>query len=199
MADRAYEVIAQQPLYRGFFNLTRLRLRHTRFDGGWSRELDRELFHRGRCVAVLPYDPVTDRVVLIEQFRVGALGVKSDPWLLEIVAGAIEDGESPEEVAHREAFEEAGCRLRELLRIGEFFPTPGACSERLTLFCGLVDATGIGGIHGLAEEDEDIRVNAVDFATAMAWLEEGTIDTAVTIIGLQWLALNRERLRADLA
>ena len=195
MADRDFEIVEETPIHRGFFGLTRLKIRHTLFRGGWSEILDRELFHRGRCAAVVPYDPATDRVVLIEQFRVGALNVKDDPWLLEIVAGAIEEGESPEEVARREALEEAGCVIRELIRIGEFFPTPGGCSEKITLFCGLVDSSGVGGVHGLAEEHEDIRVSVVDFAAAFAWMKEGLIDSAVPIIGLQWLALNRERLR----
>ncbi|SMF95060.1 ADP-ribose pyrophosphatase [Methylomagnum ishizawai] len=195
--EPAFEIVEQTPVYRGFFQLTRLKLRHTLYQGGWSGVLERELFHRGRAVAVIPYDPVTDRVVLVEQFRVGALGVKENPWLLEIVAGAIEAGESPEAVAHRECAEEAGCVVRELIRIGEFFPTPGGCSERITLFCGLVDSAGLGGLHGLAEENEDILASVVDFAEALAWVEQGRIDSAVPIIGLQWLALNRERLRAS--
>lgn len=194
--EKEFEIIDEAPLYRGFFNLSRIRLRHTLFQGGWSEPLDRELFHRGRCVAVVPYDPKTDRVVLIEQFRIGALGVKDDPWLLEIVAGAIEEGESPEEVARRETLEEAGCEIRELIRIGEFFATPGGCSERITLFCGLIDSEGAGGVHGLAEEQEDIRAFAVDFAEAMAFVENGLIDSATPVVGLQWLALNRERLRS---
>jgi ADP-ribose pyrophosphatase len=197
MADigKEFEIIEETPIYRGFFGLSRLRVRHTLFRGGWSEALERELFHRGRCVAVVPYDPKADRVVLIEQFRVGALGVKDDPWLLEIVAGAVEEGETPEEVAYRETLEEAGCEIRELIRIGEFFPTPGGCSEKITLFCGLVDSEGVGGIHGLAEEHEDIRAGVVDFDTAMAWVSEGLIDSAIPALGLQWLALNRERLR----
>lgn len=195
---KAVEIVETTPLYRGFFHLTRFNLRHTLFQGGWSEVIERELFHRGRAVAVIPYDPVRDQVVLIEQFRIGALGVNAQPWLLEVVAGAIEDGESPEAVAHREALEEAGCALRDLIRIGEFFPTPGGCSEKITLFCGLVDASEVGGVHGLAEEQEDILASVVDFATAMAWVEQGRIDSAVPIIGLQWLALNRERLRAPI-
>jgi ADP-ribose pyrophosphatase len=197
MADpeKNFEIIEEAPIYRGFFNLSRLKVRHTLFRGGWSEALERELFHRGRCVAVVPYDPATDRVVLIEQFRIGALHLKDDPWLLEIVAGAIEAGESAEEVAHRETLEEAGCEIRELIRIGEFFLTPGACSERLTLFCGLIDSEGVGGIYGLAEEYEDIRASVVDFEVAMAWVNEGLIDSAIPIVGLQWLALHRNRLR----
>lgn len=194
MSGKQYEIVEETPVYRGFFNLSRLRLRHTLFGGGWSPVLDRELFHRGSCVAVLPYDPVHDRLVLVEQFRVGAVGVKDDPWLLEIVAGAVETGESPETVARREALEEAGCVIRDLIPIAEFFPTPGGCSERLHLYCGIADLGNAGGVHGLAEEHEDIRVVPVATDTALAWLSEGIIDTAITIIALQWLNLNRSRL-----
>lgn len=194
-SEKEFEIIDEAPLYRGFFSLSRIRLRHTLFQGGWSEPLDRELFHRGRCVAVVPYDPKLDQVVLIEQFRIGAVPIKNDPWLLEIVAGAIEEGESPEEVARRETLEEAGCDIYELIRIGEFFATPGGCSERITLFCGLIDSDGAGGVHGLAEEQEDIRAFTVDFAEAMAWVDNGLIDSAIPIVGLQWLALNRDRLK----
>ena len=196
--SKAFELVDEIPLHQGFFDMLRLRFRHTLFRGGWSAVVDRELLHRGRCVAVIPYDPVADKVVLIEQFRVGAMKAKANPWLLEIVAGAVEEGESPEEVAHREALEEAGCVLRELIRIGEFFTSPGGYSEIITLFCGLLNSDGIGGIYGLEEEDEDIRVEVVSFDEAMFLLHQEQIDSAIPIIGLQWLALNREKLRNHL-
>lgn len=195
---RSYQLVEETTVYRGFFSLLKLRFRHTLYGGGWSEILSRELFHRSSCVAVVPYDPVRDEVVLIEQFRVGAMQVHEDPWLLEIVAGAIEQGESPDEVAHRETLEEAGCTLKELIRIGAFFTTPGGCSEKITLYCGIVDAEGVGGVHGLAEEHEDILVRPVPFDEAMRLLESGRIESAIPIIGLQWLALNRERLRPSL-
>jgi len=193
--EKAFELIENESIYRGFFSLSRIRLRHTLFGGGWSESLDRELFHRGRSVAVIPYDPVADQVVLIEQFRVGAMFVNGDPWLLEIVAGAFEEGESAEDVAYREACEEAGCKIRHLVRIAEFFPTPGGCSEKITLFCGIIDSRGLGGVHGLGEEHEDILVRVSSFDQAMEWLNQGRIEAAIPIIGLQWLALNRDRLR----
>lgn len=191
MTEKSCEIIDQRLVYDGFFKLSKISLRHSLFNGGLSPVVVRELFHRGSCVAVIPYDPVADTVVLIEQFRVGALGIKADPWLLEIVAGAVEEGESAEAVAHRECLEEAGCVVKRLIRIGEFFPTPGGCSEKVTLFCGVVDSAGVGGIHGLAEEHEDIRVSVVDFSVAMGMMQDGLIDTAMTFMGLQWLALNR--------
>jgi ADP-ribose pyrophosphatase len=197
MTLKSYEIIEEIPVYQGFFNMSRYRLKHTLFRGGWSGELTRELFHRGTCVAVIPYDPASDAVVLIEQFRIGALKYAAAPWLLEIVAGAVEEGETPEEVAHREAFEEAGCRLKELIRIGEFFTTPGGSSEKITLFCGIADVSDLGGVHGLAEEDEDIRVAVTDFEQAWRLFESGRIDSAIPIVALQWLAMNRERIRGQ--
>lgn len=193
--NRDFSIIEETAIYRGFFNLTRFRLRHTLYRGGWSDVIERELFHRGRCVAVIPYDPIADRVVLIEQFRIGAIKDNRPPWLLEIVAGAVEEGETPEAVAHREADEEAGCVIRELIPIYEFFTTPGGCSEKLSLFCGIVDASELGGHYGLAEEQEDILVRVIGFAEAIELLKQGEIDSAIPIVALQWLALNRDRLR----
>lgn len=195
----AFEVVEETTVYSGFFNLIRMRLRHTLFRGGWSRIVERELFHRGSCVAVLLYDPVKDQLVLIEQFRVGALLANSDPWLLEIVAGAVEEGETPAQVARREAYEEAGCQLRELFPVYEFFTSPGGLSEKITLFCGIMDASGTEGIHGLEEEDEDIRTMVVSFDEAMSLLGQGRIESGIPIVALQWLALNRGELRLRFA
>lgn len=157
--------------------------------------VERELFHRGRCVAVLLYAPRQDEVVLIEQFRVGALLANESPWLLEIVAGAIEEGETPEQVARREAQEEAGCQLRELFPVYEFFTTPGGLSEKITLFCGIVEEPVRAGVHGLEEEDEDIRTQVVGVDEALSMLDQGRIDSGIPIVALQWLALNRQDLR----
>lgn len=197
--DKAFSVLQEECLYQGFFSLIRYRFRHALYRGGWSEVLERELFHRGRCVAVIPYDPQLDRVVLIEQFRVGAMKTEQEPWLIEIVAGAVEEGEDPPQVAHREALEEAGCELRELIPIYEFFTTPGGCSEKLTLFCGIVDASDLGGHYGLPEEQEDIWVRVVEYQEAMDLLADGKIDSAIPIVALQWLALNRDALRQRFA
>ncbi|MDD5125502.1 NUDIX domain-containing protein, partial [Methylovulum sp.] len=173
---KEFSILNKEILYDGFFRLEKYRLKHTLYAGGWSAELGRELFVRGECVGVLLYDPHTDQVVLIEQFRVGALQQPDKAWLVEIVAGAIEEGETAVETAYREALEEAGCAIEELLEISRFYTTPGACAERLTLFCGKVDSTNVGGIHGLDEEHEDILVRAVDFADAYKMLETCEID-----------------------
>lgn len=193
--QKLIEILDKETVYSGFFRLEKYRLRHTLFGGGWSAELERELFVRGRCVAVLLYDPHTDQVVLIEQFRVGALMQPDRAWLVEIVAGAIEEGESAEEVAYRESLEEAGCRIQKLMVVGEFYTTPGACAESITLFCGKVDCTSVGGIHGLDHEHEDILVRPVPFDEVYRMLENGEFVSAIPIIAIQWLALNREKLK----
>ncbi|HWP01656.1 MAG TPA: NUDIX domain-containing protein [Methylococcus sp.] len=193
--EREFDLQQEEQLYCGFFHLKRLRLRHTLHAGGWSGVLTRELYSRHGGVAVVPYDPVSDRVVLIEQFRVGPIEVHETPWLMEIVAGALEPGDDPEVVACREMWEEAGCEVRDLIRIYEFFTSPGASSEKITLYCGIVDASEAGGVHGLAEEGEDILVCPMPFADAYALLERGGIGSAIPIIGLQWLAAHRQRLR----
>jgi len=193
--EHRYQILQEEVAYHGFFNLIRIRLKHTLFQGGWSKVLTRELFQRGNCVAVVPYDPDKDQVVLIEQFRVGTLRNDDPKWMLEIVAGAIEPGETPEQVAYRETWEEAGCNILELRRITEFYTSPGGSSEKITLFYARVNTTNAGGIHGLDEEDEDIQVHVLPFNAAFAKVESGEINSAIPILGLQWLALNRESLR----
>lgn len=189
------EIVEQRTCYQGFFRMEHYRLHHRRYDGGMSPLLSRELFERGHAAAVLPYDPVLDRIVLLEQFRIGALTAPGGPWLLEIVAGIIEPGETAVEVVRREMQEEAGCALLDLEPICEYLVSPGGTSERISLYCGRVDADGVGGIHGLAEEGEDIRVTAVTFEEAMTLLATGQINSASPIIALQWLQMNRSRLR----
>ena len=194
--SQAFEVIKKERVYQGFFNLDRFDVKHTLFNGGWSNVIVRELFQRGSCVAVIPYDPRTDQVVLIEQFRVGAIANSPrSPWLVEIVAGAIEPGETAREVAYREAREEADCEIEALMEIGQFYTTPGGSSEKITLYCAKVEAAKLGGVHGLDHEDEDILVNVVSLDEALAKLDNGEIESAIPIIALQWLALKREEVR----
>ncbi len=185
------QLLAEEVGYRGFFRLLRLRLRHRLFAGGWSQEITRELFDRGHAAAVLPYDPVRDEVVLVEQFRVGAVYAEGNPWLLEIVAGIVEEGESEEAVVRREAQEEAGLTLKTLTRAMSYFSSPGGCSERITVFIGEVDASEAASHAGLASESEDIRVHRLPREQAMQWLAEGRIDNAASVIALQWLELQR--------
>ena len=189
------EIINKEILYSGFFSMEKYCLQHNLYAGGWSAAINRELFVRGSCVAVLLYDPERDKVVLIEQFRAGAILQPDRAWLVEIVAGAIEEGETAIEVAYRESIEEAGCEIQELIVINEFYTTPGGASERITLFCGKIDSTKVGGIHGLDHEDEDIWVRSVDFDEAYRMVESNEIESAIPIIAIQWLALNKEKIR----
>ncbi len=190
------EIISREPGFKGFYQLDILTLRHRLFNGGWGPELRRELFVRHDAVCVLPYDPWQDAVVLIEQVRVGALDKSERPWMLELVAGLIDKEEHPEEVAHREAEEEAGVKLLSLTPITRYFPSPGGSNELVYLYCATVDSRGAGGIHGLEEEGEDIRVSVWPREDALAAVEDGRIDNAASIIALQWLGLHAERLRS---
>ncbi len=193
--DPRVEVREKTVSFRGYFQVDLYNLRHRRFDGAWSEVMSREVFERGHAAAVLPYDPMRDAVVLIEQFRVGALAAGMEPWLTEIVAGIIEPGEDPADVVRREAVEEAGCEIQNLESIGKILMSPGGCSETLTLYCGRVDAGDVGGLHGLAHEHEDIRAFAIAAEEALAKLAAGDYVNAALVMALQWLALNRETLR----
>lgn len=183
-----------EPLYQGFFRLHRLTLSHPRFEGGRVR-IQRELLDRGDAVCVLLYDPQRDAVVLVEQFRPGALTKTDAPWLLELVAGVVEPGETPEDVARRESVEEAGIALGELIPITGYLPSPGGCDEWVELFCACISAPESGGVFGLDEEGEDIKVHVIPAVDAFALVEQRVINNAAAIIALQWLQLNHERLK----
>ena len=189
------EIVEKNIVYDGYFRVDRYRLRHKLFAGGWGKEVSRELFERGHAVAVLPYDPVRDVVVLVEQFRIGAYAAECDPWLIEIIAGIIDPGETAEAVARREAVEEAGLDIREMVKIADYLASPGATSETVTLYCRRVDAGIAGGIHGLAAEGEDIRVTTLPVAAIADLLAETRTHNATLLIALQWLTLHRDDLR----
>ncbi len=193
--DKQFEILNKDVGFQGFFRVDTMQVRHTLFEGGWSKPLDRELFQRGECVAAVLYDAIRDQLVLIEQFRVGAIEHQQTPWLLEIVAGAIEPGETPEQVVIRETEEESGCQVVDLVPAHVFYTTPGGSSERIHLYCARVDSSNAGGVHGLRSEDEDIRVFVVSFDEAMTLMEEGEIASGIPLIGLYWLAQHRQQLR----
>lgn len=191
-----FKLLHEDVCFQGFFKLIKYHFKHRRFDGSWSGEVAREIFVRGNATCVLPYDPKTESVVLVEQFRAGGLLHTESPWMFELIAGINEEGESPVEVAEREALEEAGAELLELLHIQDFFPSPGGSTERVSLFCARVDSSGLGGVYGLPEEDEDIKVHVLPLARALESLALGQIDNAPAIIALQWLQLNKSKLDA---
>lgn len=191
----AVEIVERATCFQGFYKLDKVRLRHELFAGGMSREISRELFVRHDAVCVLPYDAERDEVVLIEQFRVGAMGKTENPWLIELVAGLIDKDEEPEEVAHREAHEEAGLTFSALWPMTRYFPSPGGSNEFVHLYLGRCSSEGAGGLHGLEEEGEDIRVRVWPFEDALQAVRDGRIGNAASIIALQWLALNRAEVR----
>ena len=195
-------ILAKSTPFKGYFRINRYRLTHRLFAGGWSAPLTREVFERGHAAGVLLYDPDRDVVVLIEQFRIGAFSSKPpfrvrpvSPWLMEVVAGIVEPGENPKAVARREALEETGCAIRDLVRVCNYLATPGGSTESVILYCGRVRAPLNRSIHGLAAESEDIRVHVVPAAQAIRWLESGKACNSMIVIALQWFALNRGRLR----
>ena len=191
-----WKLLNREIAYDGFFKVEICQLEHELFAGG-NVTIKRELFHRGDAVAVLLYDPVNDKVVMVEQFRVGALEDETGPWLLEVVAGIVESGESAKQVAQRECHEEAGLEVHAFESVHSFYPSPGGCSERLYLLCGLVDSSKADGIHGIADEGEDIRVVVMDYEEVVNLLGTDRISSASAIIALQWLQLHRERLRIE--
>lgn len=190
-----WELIRREVAFQGYFRIDRYHLRHRRFDGSWTPVLQRELFERGHAVAVLPYDPVLDRVLLVEQFRVGALEAPGGPWLLELVAGIIEPDEPVDAVARREADEEAGIVITDLERICEYLVSPGGTSERTTLFVGRADLSEAGGIHGCADENEDIRVHTFAAGEAIELADRERANNAAAMIALNWFARHHARLR----
>lgn len=195
MNEDDVRVRRHETAYQGYLQVETYDLTHRRFDGGWMREIRREVLRRGSAVAVVLYDPDRDAVVLIEQFRIGAYVIGRPAWAMEIVAGMVEPGEDPADVARRETREEAGCEVLDLAPIYDYVVSPGCMDETVTLFCGRVDSRAVGGHHGLSEEGEDIRVVAKPFDTAWREFGAGGLDNSITVVGMLWLKLNRDELR----
>lgn len=189
-----YKVLDKQRCYDGFFKIDKLTISHKLFAGGWIEPIQRELFVRDDATCLLPYDPVQDKVIMIEQFRVGVCTREASPWLLELIAGINEPGETAESVARREAVEEAGITVGELVSICDYFVSPGGSTEKVKLYCGFANVSGAGGIHGLPEEGEDIRVVVLSRVEAYDLMRQGKIDNAASIMALQWLQLNYSSL-----
>lgn len=188
------EIVSKQSLYNGFFKMVQYKIKHKLFAGGWSSEITREMFERGHAVALLPYDPVTDEFVMIQQFRLGALATTESPWLIEVIAGMIDPGFEAEDVCHKEAQEEAGITLTQLTKVCSYLSSPGGTTERLDLFLAQTDSTKAQGIHGVDNEAEDIKVLRVPRLEAKKWLETGVIDNAAAIIILQHFFLHEQAI-----
>ena len=189
------KILQQRIVYRGHFQMEQWKVQFRLFNGGWSQPRLREIFERGEAVGVLLIDMKNDQVVLIEQFRIGIINKAENPWLLEIVAGVIKKDESLEQVARRETQEESGLEITNLFPVCQYWVSPGGSSERMSLFCGQIDAKLAQGIHGVVEEGEDIRLHVLSLKAAYDLLSLGKINNSSTIIALQWLQLNERIVR----
>jgi ADP-ribose pyrophosphatase len=190
------DVQEKTTVFQGYFRIDAYTLRHGGFDGGWVGPMRREVFERGHAAAVLLYDPDARVFVMCEQFRVGAMASGMEPWQLEVVAGIIEDGETPEAVCLREAVEEAGRAVNDLWPIQTYLVSPGAASERIYLYLGRVSSEGAGGVFGIADENENIRVLVMGEDELRSLLDAGKITNGATLVAVQWFFLNRDRVLA---
>jgi ADP-ribose pyrophosphatase len=188
-------ILQKEIVYQGHFQLEQWKVKFRLFSGGWSATQIREVFERGEAIGILLFDTNSNQLVLIEQFRVGIADKAKNPWLIEIVAGVINKGESLEQVARRETQEETGLEITNLFPICQYWVSPGGSSERIYLFCGQVDAELAKGIHGVAEEGEDIRLHVLSLKVAYNLLNQGKFNNASTIIALQWLQQNEQKVR----
>lgn len=198
------QIMSSETAWKGRFSVEIVKFRHRRFDGAMSGVRTWELFCRGRAAGVLPYDPVTDQVALIEQFRLPALAAGLDPVMVEIPAGLCDHDEDPAATVLREAQEEMGLAVDLLEPIGDFVLTPGGSDERCTMFVGRIRAPragpdGVIGHGGLADEQEDIRARLHSAADAIEAAIAGRFPNSVTTIALLWLAARRDWLRAHWA
>lgn len=185
-------------VYDGHYKVYQLKLRHKCFNGEWSALVTREQFARYDASSVILYDPKQDKVVLVEQLRIGLLNRDDapNPWMLEIVAGLIDQEPSPEDTIHREAIEEAGCKINQLIPIGKFYNTPGGFTELTYVYCGLV-ALSENPLQNQPEEDEDIKIHILAWDEVQALLQHGWVTSASSLIAIQWLENNRKELMAQ--
>lgn len=187
--------LGSDELYQGFFSMKKYRYQHKRYQGDWSPIIEREIFERGNAVGVLLYDKDKDCFVMIEQCRPGALPGVGSPWLIEIVAGMVEEGEKAYQVARREALEEAGCDIHELIDMPGYWVSPGGTTEYVDLFLGLVNSEKVAKFAGLETEHEDIKVLVLSRDEVLKLLQEGHINNAMAIIAIQWFLINEGALQ----
>lgn len=188
------EVVSKKSLFSRFFTVSLVSFKHKLFAGGWSETVEREIFERGDAVVVLPYDPALDKIVMVEQIRVGCMENARHPWAFELVGGMIEQGQSIESVALRETEEETGLIATDLIPMQSYLSSCGGTSERIFLYVAKVDSTKCGDICGLDYEHEDIKVHQFDSEQVFHWLENGKIDAAAVVIALQWFKLNKQQV-----
>lgn len=192
MAEKDVKINNKTLVHDGFCHIERYEMQHRLFNGEWTSTYTRELMIKPNVAAALPYDPKHNKVVLIEQFRVGALGKNKTPWLIEIVAGIMDQSysENHEELIRREMLEETGLNIEQLIPIYDYLVTPGCSTEKVRLFCAKVDSTKAPKFCGLASEHEDIKIHVITTQEAFAAVHSGQINNSSAIIALQWLELN---------
>lgn len=189
--EKHWEFLGEQPIYDGFYSVSKASFKHTKFNGGWTGTVEREVLNRGNVIGVLAHDPETDQIALVEQFRFGAKGEADNPWLMEVIAGMVETGEQPDEVATREAWEEAGITVTAPTLISQYYSSPSSTTEQVFVYYAACDLSDVGGVHGLEEEDEDIRVHVVPANDAIRMLENGVIKNAISVVAMQWFQYQR--------
>jgi len=195
MTKDDFKIIEKKCLHRGHLTVDEVILRHKLFEGGMTNPISREVVQRAAAVGVLPYDPIRDEVVLIRQFRTGVMIAQQNPWLVETVAGLIEENETPEDVARRECIEETGCEISELHHICDFFSSPGMLSEVVKMYCGITSTTNAGGFHGLKQEDEDIEAIIVPWSQLCDDIDAKKCFDPKIMLAVMWLAPRRTELR----
>ena len=193
-----YKILSRERGFTGFLKVDILKLKHRLFEGGWSAEINREIMVREGAVGVLLFDPKRDEIVLVRQFRVGLLNEIETPWALELVAGMANLGEDLDQVAMREVKEETNCEVSKLIKICDYFNSPGISSEKVRLYLGIMDSENAGGVYGLDKENEDIEVVVLPYDEAIRGLNNGFLANAMSIIALQWLELNKFNILKDL-
>ena len=184
-----YKIINKKNLYSGFFSLNKYEFTHKKHDGEWTSTVDREIFSGAHVSTLLPYDPIKKEIILIQQFRAGVLSRYDEDYLLEIVAGIIDEGENPEETAIRECFEETGCEVKKIHHIQSYFPAPGSSESYYHLYLGEIQAFDGERIKGLEKESEDILVKSFKIDEVRQMLKEKKITNGLTLIALQWFFL----------
>ncbi|WP_417255728.1 NUDIX domain-containing protein [Celeribacter halophilus] len=186
--------------YSYFFAVDDSTIRHRQFDGDTSQEMTRAAFLMADAVTVLPYDPLRDRVLVIEQFRFGPYA-RGDarPWMLEPIAGRVDAGEGTEATARREGEEEAGVKIGALHKVAEYYPSSGAITEYVTSYIGICDLpdgiTQTGG--GLEEEHEDIASYLLSYDRLMEMCDAGQLDVGPLYLSALWLSRHRDRIKRE--
>ena len=185
-----FNIISKKILHSGYFKLHEYIVEHKKHDNSWSNQMKREVFGGAHVSAVLPYDPISKKIVLIEQFRTGLIKNNYDPIIKEIVAGNIDEGESPEEAAIRECNEEIDCEIKKLKKITSYFPAPASSESFYHIFLGEIESFAGERIKGQENENEDILSKCYSYEEVKKLLENNQIINGLTIIALQWFFLN---------